>query len=161
MKKLMRRTATVSASAALAAGALLAAAGSAAAATAQDAGPTRAQAVLTADAKTTGLHGAHHDRCGHVYGHRLHGRGVQGYGSSHQDYRGLSGDGHVHTGTYRMASVRFDPWVEGQLLAFDPWIEDQLATFVHPGEPGHRHFVNDWRRSMHTHSDRSGQSTRR
>ncbi|MBX7554771.1 hypothetical protein ABZX95_50905 [Streptomyces sp. NPDC004232] len=125
MKKLMRRTATVSVSAALAAGALLAAAGSAAAATAQDAGPTPARAVLTAHAQTMGLHGTHHHRDGRAYGDRLHDRGDQGYGSLYDDSYGRSG-------TYRTAGDHLVRWVEDQLLAFDPWIEDQLATFVHP-----------------------------
>ncbi|WEO99813.1 hypothetical protein A6P39_040455 [Streptomyces sp. FXJ1.172] len=154
MKKLMRRIATVSVSAALAGGALLAAGGPAAAATSQAAGPTPARAVLTAAAKPIGPYGTHHDRVGHARGHRFHDRGDQGYGS-------LYDDGHGRTGTYRMASGRIDPWVEDQLLNLDPWIEDQLATFVHSGELGHRHFVNDWRHTIHTHSDRSGEGYRR
>ncbi|MGW7530209.1 hypothetical protein [Streptomyces sp. NPDC054783] len=165
MKKLMRRIATVSVSAALAGGTLLATGGSATAATSRDSGPTPAQTVLTADAKAIHLHGIHHDRGAPAYGHRLHDRGEQDYGS-------LYDDGHGHTGTYRMPSghfdpwaedqlLAFDPWIEDQLLAFDPWIEDQLAMFVHSGELGHRHFVNDWRHSIHTHSYRTGEDTRR
>ncbi|MFD7001026.1 hypothetical protein ACFWA5_33360 [Streptomyces mirabilis] len=154
MKKLARRIATVSVSAALVGGALLTVGGSATAATSPDSGPTPAQTVLTAGTKTIGLHGIRHDRGAHAHGHRLHDRGDQDYGS-------LYDDGQGHTGTYRIASESFVPWVQDQLLHFDPWLENQLAMFVHSGELGHRHFVNDWRRGIQTHSDRSEEGTRR
>ncbi|MEU1629507.1 hypothetical protein ABZ746_30180 [Streptomyces sp. NPDC020096] len=136
MKKLMRRIATASVSAALAGGALLASGGSATAATLPDGGRTPARAVVTADTKTVSLHGGRHHRGNNVPGYRFHGHNDHELGS----WRG----GYVHTGAYRGAKDRLDPWVEDQLLMFDPWIGDQLAMFVHPGSLGHRYSVNDW-----------------
>ncbi|MGW5047885.1 hypothetical protein [Streptomyces griseoluteus] len=101
---------------------------------------------MTADTRTLGLHGVHHDRGDHTHGYRFHIRGDQEHGSS----RG----GPAHTGTYQGANDDFSPWVADQLLmfdprvkdqlaTFDPWVRDQLATFAHPGNLGHPYFIND------------------
>ncbi|MGW7002601.1 hypothetical protein ACWGCW_07185 [Streptomyces sp. NPDC054933] len=153
MKKLMRRIATASISAALAGGALLASGGSAAASTPLDGGRTPARAVVTADAKAVGPHGVRHDHGDHVPGHPFRGRADHEYGNWRVGY--------AHTVTYQGAKHRLDPWVADQLLMFDPWVEDQLAMFVHPGDLGHWYTVNDWHRSLHEHSDHSGEGPHR
>ncbi len=126
MKKLMRRVAAGTISAALAGGALLATGGSATAA--------------TSDAKTIDLHGIH----------RPHYRGEQDYASLYDD-----GHGHIGTYRMASDRfdpwvadqlLMFDPWIQDQLAMFVHSGGLGHRHFVKRLAPQHPHTSEDTRR---------------